>query len=132
MTARPLIPLNRASLPFHPLKCQLIQLQNIRILGAEFCEDVVGNSLVEVDSRDGGFGALEDDVLHFLDVDGDAPDGVEHAGEDAGTVAMANEKSVRGGCAARKVDDVGYLADFLEGSDDADRFGSDRFLGLIG
>src|SRR5918997_3601092 len=92
------------------LNLQKAQLDDVRVGRLQLFERVGGRRGFEVDAGDGRLGALEDDVLHLLHVDGGGLDGVEHGGEDAGAVAVADGERVRGGRARGEVDDVGDLA----------------------
>src|SRR5262245_46493092 len=55
-----------------------------------------GRSAVEIDARDRRLGAFENDVLGFLDVDLSAAQAIEDVGQHPRTIAVADNKKVRG------------------------------------
>ena len=92
----------------------------------------VGRRAVEIDARDGGLRALEDDVLGFLHVDFAARAVIEHVRQHAGTVAVPDDQHVRRRRLLGQVDDVRHLAGVLVRGDDAHGLGGDGFLRLVG
>ena len=75
---------------------------------------------------------VEDDVLGFLHVQMGVAQSFEHMREHAGLVAMPHDEHVRRRGLLRQVHDVGHPAGCDERPDDADRFGRNRLLRLIG
>ena len=65
--------------------------------------------IIQIDARDGGFGAFEDNVLHLLHVDLFGLDSVEHLRQHAGTIAMTHHQPMGRRCAPGEIHDVGDL-----------------------
>ena len=79
------------------------------------CSTIVGRRTVEIDARDCSLRAFEDDVFGFLHVQVAGAQMVEHVGQHAGTVPVADDKHVAGRRPRAEVDDVGDLAGLLVG-----------------
>src|SRR5258708_1111899 len=76
---------------FYSAYLQNIQLNDVFISLAQTIKRRLRRRLVQIDARDGSFGAFEDDVLHLLHVDVFGFDSVEDLRQDTGTVAMTHD-----------------------------------------
>ena len=74
---------------------RLYRLENVRVAALDCLQQAGGRLAVEVDARDGGLGALEDDVLGLLHVQAAAAQMLEHVRQHAGTVAVPHDEHVR-------------------------------------
>src|SRR5262249_14315534 len=68
-----------------------MQIEDVAVARVDFAKDPVGRLSVEVDARDGGVRAFEDDVLRLLHVDRAAAQPIEDVREDAGAIAVPDD-----------------------------------------
>ena len=87
---------------------------------------------VEVDPRDRGMRAFENDVLGLLHVQVRGAQPIEDVRQHAGLVAMPHDEHVRRRRLLGEVDDVRHAAGLEKRPDDAHGFRGDGFLRLIG
>src|SRR5262249_49935328 len=71
------------------------QIQHVRVAGFDPVADRRGRLAVEIDSRDGGLGPLEHDVLGLLDVEVRLAQVVEDMRENTWSIAMPHDEHVR-------------------------------------
>ena len=109
-----------------------MEIENVAVAGLNVPQECVGGRSVQVDARHRGLRTLEDHVLGFLHVDVAAAQVLEYMREHTGAIAMADHQHVRRRRLLRQVHHVRHLAGAFVGGDDADGFGGDGFLRLIG
>src|ERR1700682_76560 len=111
---------------------QYTQFNHINIILAYTIKRRLRGRVVEIDPCYGGRSAFENDVFHFLHVDWFSLDCLEYAGENAGSIEMAHHQAMRCRRLPRQIDDVWNLTLLFKVANDAYRFSSDCFLGLVG
>src|SRR5262245_8824522 len=82
--------------------------------------------------RDRGFGTIEDNVLHFLNVYVGRSQRVKNVRQNTRPVAMPRDQHVGRRRTAREIHDVRNFSSVLEGLNDAYGLGGDGFLRLFG
>src|SRR5712692_2082304 len=107
---------------------QHAQLNDVFVRTAQPIQHRTRWRLIQINARDGGLRAFKDDVLHLLHIDLFGFDRVEHLRQNAGTIAMTHDQTMRRWRALRQVHNIWHLAGFLERLNDADRLGRDRLL----
>src|SRR5512138_1544313 len=93
-------------------------LENVARRRPDVGEDLLGGRLVQVDSRDGCFRAVENDVFRLLDVDSGRLDPDEDLREYADSIIVPHDHQMGGGRLLREVDDVRRAAGLRELADD--------------
>src|SRR5712692_10023732 len=76
-------------------KGKQIKFDNILIPITQFIKHAPRGRFIEINPRDGGLSAFEDDVLHLLHVDPSRLDCVEHLRQNAGPIAMTHHQTMR-------------------------------------
>src|SRR5678816_4213528 len=117
--------------PFVQLNLNEVQIQDVQVAASDHLQQRCRRLTVEIDTGDGGLGALKHDVLGFLDVEIARAQVVEDMRQHAWTIAMTHDQPMCRGCRCCQIDNIWHLARLFVDAYDARCFGRNRLLGLL-